>query len=222
MGRRWTAYAEDRLWLADDQQREVSLLTSSATASWTCRYARSSLAELRRGRQFCYVRLLNPHPMFGLFKKRQPAAPSGEPHPQHRNFARMFIPGSLAPERRSGFLAAMSDAQASQTLQEAWQKFGARVLPPELLMPPAGLSASGFRHDKFLCFLIIFPPPKVPVRYFILERSVTDTPAIFEWRPSATEDDEIFDSLGPGPSPQHPPDFTALILSRFYGYDPAA
>jgi hypothetical protein len=54
--------------------------------------------------------------MFALFKKRQATPPAGEPHPQHRNFARMFIPDALT-RHRSGFLAAMSDSRASQTLQ---------------------------------------------------------------------------------------------------------
>lgn len=184
--------------------------------------------------------------MFGLFKKRQPTPPAGKPHPQHRNFARMFIPDALT-RHRSGFLAAMSDARASQTLQESWHKFGAGVLPASALMPPTGLSASGFQHDRHLCFLILFPPPtvagesyfgllvagpsddwspearaKVPVRYFLLERSASDAPTIFEWRASSTQDEEIFDSHGPGPSPQNPPDFVERILSRFYGLKPDA
>ena len=160
--------------------------------------------------------------LFGFLKKPAPALDPTGPHPHHRNFVRMFIPDALA-RNRSGFLAAMSDPQASGTLQEAWRKCGARVLPPELCAPSAGLNVSGFRHEKFLCLLIIFPPPnvtgesyfgfivagpsddwspevraKVPVRYFILERSASTAPAIFEWRPSTTEDDELFDSLGLG------------------------
>src|SRR5436190_17241491 len=144
--------------------------------------------------------------MFGLFKKRHATQPADEAHPQHRNFARMFIPGSLT-RQRSGFLVAMSDGKASQTLQEAWHRFGAGVLPADLLVPSAGLSVSGFQHEKYLCFLILFPQPKaageshfgfivagpsddwspetrakVLVRYFILERSATETPTIFEWR----------------------------------------
>lgn len=184
--------------------------------------------------------------MFGLFKKRQPTPPTGEPHPQHRNFVRGLIPDALA-RHRSGFLVSLSDARASQILQESWHKLGAGVLPSALLMPPTGLSASGFKHEKYLCFLIVFPTPKVagesylglivagpsedwssearakvPVRYFILERSATPTPTVFEWRPSSTEGDELFDSHGPGPSPQHPPDFVEAVLSRFYGVNPAA
>jgi hypothetical protein len=187
-----------------------------------------------------------PTRLFGFFKKREPELPADQPHPHHRNFARMFIPDALA-RNRNGFLAAMSDPQASRTLQKAWQKCGARVLPPELVAPSTGLSVSPFRHEKFLCLLIIFPPPRVagesyfgfvvagpsddwspeararvPVRYFILERSASSAPGIFEWRPSATEDEELFDSLGPGPSPQNPPDFAQAILSRFYGLKPDA
>jgi hypothetical protein len=184
--------------------------------------------------------------LFGLFKPQAPALDPASPHPHHRNFARMFIPVALSGNR-SGFLAAMCEPQANQGLQEAWHKCGARVLPPELLAPSAGLSVSTFRHEKFVCLLIIFPPPnvagesyfgfivagplddwslearaRVPVRYFILERSALNAPVILEWRPSATEDDEVFDSLGPGPSPQNPPDFVQLILSRFYGLKPDA
>jgi len=153
----------------------------------------------------------------------------------------MFIPVALSGNR-GGFLAAMCEPQANQSLQEAWHKCGARVLPPELLAPSAGLSVSAFHHEKFVCLLIIFPPPKVAgesyfgfivagpldhlssealarvsVRYFILERSAANAPEILEWRPSKTEDYEVFDSLGPGPSPKNPPDFVQLILSRFYG-----
>jgi hypothetical protein len=168
-----------------------------------------------------------------------------EPHPQHRNFVRMFIPTSLSMERRSGFLAGISDSEATPRLQEAWNKFGAGVLPPEMLLPPAGLSVSGFRYDKFLCFLIIFPPPeaigeaffglviagpsdnwspearpKIPVRYFILERSAASNPTIFEWRPTSTEpEEEVFEDLGGGPLPDNPPDFAEAILARFCGYN---
>lgn len=184
--------------------------------------------------------------LFGFFKKREPELPADQPHPHHRNFVRMFIPDALA-RNRSGFLAAMSDPQASRTLQETWQKCGARVLPREQVAPSTGLSVSGFRHERFLCFLIIFPPPKVagesyfgfvvagpsddwspearanvPVRYFILERSAMDSPTMFEWRPSTTDGDELFDSLGSGPSPQNPPAFVETILSRFYGLKPDA
>jgi len=155
----------------------------------------------------------------------------------------MFIPTALT-RTRSGFLSAKSEPHASRSLQKAWRECGARVLPPELLAPSAGLSVSGFRHEKFLCLLFIFPVAgeshfgfivagpsddwspevraKVPVRYFILERSASSVPVIFEWRPSTTEDDELFDSLGPGPSPQNPPDFVQAILSRFYGLKPNA
>ena len=182
--------------------------------------------------------------IFGIFKPRTPALDPAQPHPHHRNFARMFIPDALA-RHRGGFLAAMSDPNSTRTLQEAWQKCGASVLPRELLASSAGLSASGFRHENYLCLLIIFPPPKVageshlgfivagpsndwspdarakvPVRYFLLERSSSDTPVILEWRPSSTEGDELFDALGPGPSPKNPPGFVETILTRFYSFKP--
>jgi hypothetical protein len=187
-----------------------------------------------------------PTRLFGFFKKREPEPPADQPHPHHRNFVRMFIPDALA-RNRNGFLAAMSDPQASRTLQEAWQKCGARVLPRELVAPSTGLNVSAFRHESFLCLLIIFPPPKVagesyfglvvagpsddwspearakvPVRYFILERSAMDSSTIFEWRPSTTDGDELFDNLGSGSSPQNPPHFVEAILSRFYGLKPSA
>ena len=177
--------------------------------------------------------------LFGFFKKRVPQLPPDQTHPHHRNFVRMFIPDALA-RNRSGFLAAMSDSQATRTLKEAWLKCAARVLPPEVLLPAADLSVSAFRHENFLCLMIVFPPPKaagesycgfivagpsddwspeararVPVRYFILERTASSAPLICEWRPSATEGDELFDSLGTGP--QNPPDFAQVILTRFYG-----
>jgi len=185
--------------------------------------------------------------LFGLFKKQSTALDPTAPHPHHRNVVRMAIPGALA-RYPAGFLTSLSDPGGSQTLEEYWRKCGAAVLPPELLVPPTGLTVSGFRYENYVCFLIIFPAPKaagesyfgfivagpstdwsaqacerVPVSYFVLERSTNDIPTIFQWRPSSTEqDEEIFDTLGPGPSPRHPPDFTALILSRFYGYDPKA
>ena len=184
--------------------------------------------------------------MFGLFKKRASGSSADGPHPQHRNFARMSIPDALT-RVRSGFLVALSDARASQILQESWQKFGAAVLPSNALMPPTGLSVSGFRQDKHLGFLILFPPPKapgesffglilagpsddwspevrekVPVRYFLLERASGPSPTIFEWRPSGTRDEEAFESHGAGPSPQYPPDFVDVILARFYGVKPDA
>ena len=180
--------------------------------------------------------------MFGLFKKRQQAQPADEAHPQHRNFARIFISDGLR-RQRNRFLTLLIDARASQVLQEAWHNFGAKVLPVESLTPPAGWSVSAFRHEKHLCILIIFPPPQaagesyfgfivagpsddwsaeggapVPARYFLLERSASDAPTIFEWRSSSAEDEWVFDSHGPGPSPLHPPDFAGIILSRFYGF----
>jgi hypothetical protein len=190
--------------------------------------------------------------MFGLFNKRQPSLPpplspslqAGEPHPQHRNFVRMSIPLALI-EQRSGFFFAMSGPQASQTLQQNWQMAGAAVLPRQLVLPPTGLQVSSFRHEKYVCFLILFPAPKtpgesyfgfivagptedwspetrakVPVRYFILERSVTDIPTIFEWRPSDSKGEEIFESRGSGPSPQDPRNFVEKILTEFYGLKP--
>jgi hypothetical protein len=188
-------------------------------------------------------------PLFVLFKKRQPPVsplPANTPHPQHRNFARMSIPDALT-RLRSGFLYAISLPNGSQTLQENWQKYGAAVLPRELLMPPTGLNVSNFRHDKYVCFLIIFPAPKVagesycgfivagptddwspetrdkvPVRYFLLERSATDKPTIFEWHPSATKGEEIFDNIGSIAFSQDPRVFVGKILSECYGLKPDA
>jgi hypothetical protein len=182
--------------------------------------------------------------MFNLLKRHRPApasVPIGEPHPQHRNFVRISIPDTLT-RHRSGFLYAISTPQGSQILQETWQKSGAVALPKEMLLPPSGLSVSCFRHEKHVCFLIIFPQPqtpgesffgfivagptedwspearaKVPARYFILERSKTSTPEILEWRPSSSTGEELFDPLGPGPSPQDPRKFVEAILSQFYG-----
>lgn len=156
----------------------------------------------------------------------------------------MFIPETLS-SRRSGFLEAMLDKQAAQKLQESWKRFGAGVLPPNALMAPTGLSVSGFQHHGHLCLLILFPTPKapgeshfgfivagpsddwspeatakVPVRYFLLERSTSPLPTLFEWRPSNTDDEEIFDNHGAGIPPHDPTDFTELILSRFYGLKP--
>src|SRR6185436_5717384 len=91
--------------------------------------------------------------LFGIFKQRAPEPDPAAPHPHHRNFARMFIPVALSGNR-GGFLAAMCEPQANQSLQEAWHKCGARVLPPELLAPSAGLSVSAFHHEKFVCLLI--------------------------------------------------------------------
>ena len=185
--------------------------------------------------------------MFELFKKCPSSPPlslsppADAPHPQHRNFSRISVPDALS-RYRSGFLFAITAPQASQTLQENWNRVGAAMLPREHLLPPIGLSASNFRHDKYVCFLILFPAPKVsgesyfgfivagpaedwspetrakvPVRYFILERSATDTPVIFEWRPSNSNGEEFFDNLGFGPSPQDPRDFVGKILRDFYG-----
>ena len=168
------------------------------------------------------------------------------PHPQHRNFVRTAIPEALI-RHRSGFLHALSGERASRTLQEYWHKIGAVSLPLEKLVPPAGLSVSSFQHARCLCYLILLPPPqaagesyfaflvagpaddwspeargKVPVRYFLLERTMTGRPALFEWSPSASKNGEIFEPLGPGPAPQDPRDFVAKILTHFYGLKPAA
>ena len=184
--------------------------------------------------------------MFGLFKKRQ-----REAHPLHRMFARMFIPTNLEPGDRGAFLGAMLSPKPNDVLQRCWHDLGAKALTkaltPKDLLPPDGLSGSAFRHDKFLCFFIIFPEPKapgesyfgfvvagpsddwspearanVPVRYFILERSSSDVPTVFEWRQQTPGDSGDFESLGAGPSPQHPPHFSNSILSRFFGYVPNA
>ncbi len=137
----------------------------------------------------------------------------------------------------------MADSGATQTLHEAWRKFGAGVLPTASLLPPAGLSASAFQHQNHLCIVIVFPAPKaageshfgfivagpsedwspearakVPVRFFLLERSTGSVPRIMEWQSSEAEvEEEIFKDLGPGPAPQNPPDFVEAILSQFYG-----
>ena len=166
-----------------------------------------------------------------------------EPRPLHRQFVRTFIPLSLAPERRPGFLVEMSSPRATQVLQEAWEKVGIRLrLPPAMFISPAGMSASGFSHGSLRCFFIVFPPPesagesffglvvagpaddwsakalsRVPVRYFILESSTTGTPAVFEWQPSSAGEEEVFTALGSGPSPENPPDFVEAILARVYG-----
>jgi hypothetical protein len=156
------------------------------------------------------------------------------------------MPDALT-RHRSGFLFAISSPQGSQTLQETWNRVGAAILPREQLLPPTGLSVSNFRHEKYVCFLILFPKPRVageayfgfiaagptddwspetrsrvPVRYFLLERSSSDAPIILEWHPSETKDEEIFDSLGAGPQPNDPRDFVGMILAQFYGLKPDA
>ncbi len=178
--------------------------------------------------------------MFGLFKKKSSEPPSDGPRPQHRNFTRTVIPDALT-RHRSGFLAAISGAQANKTLQESWQMSGMAILPPNQLIPPTGLGVSGFKNDNHLCFLILLPAPKsagesyfafitagpsedwspaarehVPVRYFLLERTASDTTSILEWQPSAGGEEETFKDHGAGPSPQSPPDFIEAIFSRFY------
>ncbi|HEX8297420.1 MAG TPA: hypothetical protein VF593_14035 [Chthoniobacteraceae bacterium] len=180
--------------------------------------------------------------MFNPFKKRKPVLPDG-PHPQHRNYARMAVPLALTSQR-SGFLGMLMTEQATQTMRENWQRGAARILPPEQLISPAALSVEAFHHKQHLCALIVFPPPNapgeahfgfivagpgpsgdwapevraaLPVRYFLLERSTSDTPTIFEWRPSHTQGEEVFDSHGSGPSPLNPMDFVETIFKRFCG-----
>ena len=179
--------------------------------------------------------------MFGLFKKRQPEQPAEAAHLQHRTFARNFVPDGIT-HHRGTLLNMLLDKQASEILQTSWNNFGAKILPRELLIPPSDLSVSVFRHEKYLGFLIQFPAPKaageayfgllvagpsndwsqtdratVPARYFILERSMRETPDIFEWKSMTPRYECIFDSLGPGPGTGHPVDFSDAILSRFYG-----
>jgi hypothetical protein len=159
----------------------------------------------------------------------------------------MSIPSALTGQR-SGFLYAIAAPQASQTLQENWTKLAAlSPLPKEQCLPPTGMSVSNFRYEKYVCFLIIFPRPrvtgeayfgfivagptddwspetraKVPVCYYLLERSSSDSPTILQWRPTDTKGEETFDSLGGGPSPNDPRLFVELILTRFYGLKPHA
>ncbi len=156
----------------------------------------------------------------------------------------MLIPDALA-RHRSGFLAALSAAEASKTLQENWRRFGVAVLPSAQLWPPDGLSVSAFQHEKHLCVLITFPMPKapgesyfgfvvagpsndwspdararVPVRYFLLEHTASAMPAVLEWRPTSGQEEEVFAGIGLGPSPQNPFDFVDAMLSRFYALKP--
>lgn len=139
--------------------------------------------------------------MFGLFKKRGTTPSAVEPHPQHGLFVRRSIPIALTINR-GGFLVEMSKVGASQMVQEIWSNGGTVFLPPKFLTPPTGLRVFCIRHDKYFCHLIIFPTPnkvagesffgfivagpsddwsqeacvKVPVRYFILERTTTEIP----------------------------------------------
>jgi hypothetical protein len=182
--------------------------------------------------------------MFDWFKKSRIQSDQLGAHLHHREFARRCIPGLLT-RQRGGFLFAMTGPDGSSMLQKSWENLGAEILPPKSRLSPDGLSISAFRHNDCMCIFVVFPAPmssgesyfglivagpstdwspearaKLAVRYFLLERSASNKPEIFEWRQPSSQDEEVFDSLGVGPPPDMPPEFADAILSRFYGYNP--
>ena len=159
---------------------------------------------------------------------------------QHRMFARVFLPVSLR-NTRAGLLGALTASEANYVLQKSWHAFGAKVLPPSQLLPPTGLGASCFQHEKHLCSLVVFPAPQaagesyfalviagpsadwstqsrdsVPVRYFILERSQTGNPKVFEWRQKDEDTAEDFEDLGLCSSADSPPIFVDYVFARVF------
>ncbi len=136
--------------------------------------------------------------MFGLFKKRQPTRATDEAHPQHRNFARLFIPDGLGRQRGAFWACCLMNAQAGH-FKRPGGKFGANVLLADALTAH-GVERVRFQARPVCAYSSSFLRPKlrgdpilasslrglrdgsaaalatVPVRYFLLERSTNSPP----------------------------------------------
>jgi hypothetical protein len=118
----------------------------------------------------------------------------------HHEFTHQFLPDAFTGQNRARFIGALASPQFEETMRGGWQAM-ARLHGAQST-PTADMHVSAFRHESCLCGFFVFPPAlhpkeaiaglviagpaeswppldfaKLPVRYFVLER--TEGPLTF-------------------------------------------